>query len=119
MLTTEKKYYKIKEVSDIVGVPISTLRFWEKKFTVISPKRSRGNTRMYTVDDIEKLKMVWFLVKEQGVKLSVAEQQILHNRKNVSKRHEVISRLETIREDLQNLASALDGLMKSHGAISR
>ena len=57
MRSTEKKYYKIKEVSEMLDIPISTLHFWERQFTVLSPRRSRGNDRLYTTDDIEKIKM--------------------------------------------------------------
>ena len=100
MRSTEKKYYKIKEVSEMLDIPISTLHFWERQFTVLSPRRSRGNDRLYTTDDIEKIKMVHYLVKVRGMKLAAAQEQILHNRKNVSK------------SELQSLADALDGIWK-------
>ena len=106
MRSTEKKYYKIKEVSEMLDIPISTLHFWER------PRRSRGNDRLYTTDDIEKIKMVHYLVKVRGMKLAAAQEQILHNRKNVSKRQEVAERLEEIKTELQSLADALDGIWK-------
>ena len=112
MRSTEKKYYKIKEVSEMLGIPIATLRFWEQRFTILSPRRSRGNDRMYTVADIEKIKMIWYLVKERGMKLAAAEAQIRHNRKNVSKRSEVAERLVEIRTDLQSLSDALDEIWR-------
>ena len=40
-----KNYYKIGEVAEILGIPASTLRFWEKEFTIIKPKRNSKNTR--------------------------------------------------------------------------
>lgn len=112
MRSTEKKYYKIKEVSEMLDIPISTLHFWERQFTILSPRRSRGNDRLYTTDDIEKIKMVHYLVKVRGMKLAAAQEQILHNRKNVSKRQEVAERLEEIKAELQSLADALDGIWK-------
>ena len=48
-----KKYYKISEVAELLGLPASTLRFWEKQFTVIRPKRNNHGTRFYTPADIE------------------------------------------------------------------
>lgn len=110
MRNLEKKYYKIGDVAEILNIPCSTLRFWEKNFTVIKPKRTLGNTRYYTVDDIEKIKMVNYLVKEKGLKLEAAEQQIRQNRRNVSKQHEVIERLKEVRANLLNLKEALDSL---------
>ncbi len=112
MLNTEKKYYKIGEVSEILNLPITTLRYWEQEFTVIKPKRTRGGSRLYTNDDMEKIRMVWYLVKERGMKLQAAEQEIRQNRRNVSKRHEVIERLQTIKSDLQILADAFEKISR-------
>lgn len=110
MRSTEKKYYKIGEVAEILQIPISTLRFWEKQFTILRPHRSSKNTRYYTIDDMEKVKMVWYLVKEKGLRLEAAEQQIRMNRTNVSKKHEVVERLKSVREELLKLESALNSL---------
>lgn len=107
MRSTEKKYYKIGEVAEMLNIPCSTLRFWEKEFTIIEPKRTSKNTRCYTLDDIEKIRMVWYLVKEKGLKLQAAEQQIRQNRKNVSKKHEVVERLRSVRAELLRLEDAL------------
>ena len=51
----EKKYYKIREVAEMLGLPASTIRFWESKFTIINPKRNDKGTRFYTASDIENL----------------------------------------------------------------
>jgi DNA-binding transcriptional MerR regulator len=110
MRKIEKKFYKIGEVAEMLQIPASTLRFWEKEFTVIKPKRNSRNTRFYTMEDIENIRIVHYLVKEQGLKLDAAEQQIRQNRKNVSKKHEVISRLREMREDLMKLSDALDAI---------
>lgn len=112
MLNTEKKYYKIGEVSEILNIPITTLRFWEREFTVIKPRRTQGGKRMYTSDDMEKIKMVWYLVKERGMKLQAAEQTIRQNRRNVSKRHEVIERLQEVLADLQILADTFEKISR-------
>ena len=55
----EKKYYKIREVAEMLGLPASTIRFWESKFTIINPKRNDKGTRFYTPSDVEKLRMVF------------------------------------------------------------
>ena len=85
MRSTEKKYYKIKEVSEMLDIPISTLHFWERQFTVLSPRRSRGNDRLYTTDDIEKIKMVHYLVKVRGMKLAAAQTDSAQPQKCVKK----------------------------------
>ena len=103
-----KNYYKIGEVAEILGIPASTLRFWEKEFTIIKPKRNSKNTRFYTPADVETIKMVYYLVKEKGLKLDAAQQQIRVNRHNVSQRSEVINRLKSVRNQLQDMLDAIN-----------
>ncbi len=105
-----KKYYKIKEVAEIIGLPASTLRFWESKFTIINPKRNDKGIRFYTPSDIEKLRMVCYLVKEKGLKLEAAQEQIKHNHSGVSRRSDALLRLHRIRETLQTLLDATNSL---------
>ena len=112
MRNTEKKYFKIKDVSEMLNIPMSTLRYWEQQFTIINPRRSRGNSRMYTSSDIEKIKMIWYLVKERGMKLAAAEREISQNRKNVSQKHEVIERLTSVKRELTNLEDVLEKLSR-------
>lgn len=95
-----KKFYRISEVADILGMPASTLRFWEKEFTVIKPERSDTNRRLYSPADIETLRLILYLVKEKGMRLDAAQNEIRRNRSNVSKRVEVIDRLRNVRDRL-------------------
>ncbi len=104
----EKKYYRISEVADILGLPQSTLRFWENEFTIIKPKRNEKNRRLYTSADIEIIRLVYYLVKEKGMKLDAAQAEIRRNRSNVSKRVEVIDRLRSIRETLVNIKKGIE-----------
>lgn len=105
-----KKFYKIGDVAEILNVPTSTLRFWEKEFTVIKPKRNTKNIRVYTVKDIETIKMIYYLVKEKGLKLDAAQAMIKRNRDGVSKQFEVIERLKGVSEQLMQLDNALASL---------
>ncbi len=109
----DKKYYKISEVAEIVGVPCSTLRFWESRFTIIKPKRNSGGTRFYTPADVEKIRMIYYLVKEKGLKLEAAENQIRHNHSGVNRRFEAIDRLKSIRADLVGMLKAFDTIKGS------
>ncbi len=105
-----KKYYKIGDVAEILNVPTSTLRFWEKEFTVIKPKRNAKNIRVYTSKDIETIKMIYYLVKEKGLKLDAAQAMIKRNRDGISKQFEVVERLKQMREQLLKLDGALASL---------
>ncbi len=103
-----KRFYRIGDVADILGIPASTLRFWEKEFTIIKPVRNAKNTRLYTPKDIETIKMIHYLVKEKGLKLDAAQAMIRRNRDGVSKRFEVIDRLKSIKSQLLRLKKALE-----------
>lgn len=98
-----KRYYRIGDVASILNIPTSTLRFWEKEFTIIKPVRNQKNTRLYTPKDIETIKMIHFLVKEKGLKLDAAQALIRRNRDGVSKQFEVIERLKGIKAQLLTL----------------
>lgn len=104
----EKKYYKISEVAEIVGLPASTLRFWEKEFTLVKPHRNDKGTRFYTPKDIEIIRMVYFLVKEKGLKLDAAQEELRRNHSGVSRRFKAIERLKSVRSRLQDMIDALD-----------
>lgn len=103
-----KRFYRIGDVADILGIPASTLRFWEKEFTIIKPVRNAKNTRLYTPKDIETIKMIHYLVKEKGLKLDAAQTMIRRNRDGVSKRFEVIDRLKSVKSQLLHLKKALE-----------
>ena len=103
----DKKYYKIREVASLVELPTSTLRFWESQFTIIKPKRSGKGIRLYTPEDIEVIRMIRYLVKEKGLKIEAAQEQIRSNRANVSRRHAALRRLEEIRTRLTDMLHAL------------
>ena len=108
MRELDKKFYKIGDVSEILGIPESTLRYWETQFTIIRPKRNKKNIRYYTPNDIEIISKVYYLVKEKGLKLDAAQAQIRHNRDGVDKRFDVIEQLKTIKRQLTTFQKTLD-----------
>ena len=103
-----KKYYKISEVADLIGIPPSTLRFWESQFTLVKPHRNSKGTRYYTPKDIEVIRMVYFLVKEKGLRLEAAEEELRRNHSGVSRRFQAIARLREIRATLQQMLDAVN-----------
>lgn len=105
-----KKYYSISEVSEIVAVSESLLRYWEKVFPTIRPKKSGRNIRQYTKEDIEEVKMVYNLVKVRGMKLATARETINKNRAGVSSVTEAMEKLQEIRAELLQIKKELDNL---------
>ena len=100
--TIDKQYYKIKEVSEILGIPQSTLRF-------ICPRRSSKNLRYYRPSDIENVRKVQYLIKDKGLKIDAAKAYLRSNPTNVSRVPEVIDSLTEVRDELDGLLRALGG----------
>lgn len=104
----DKQYYKIRDVADMLGVPASTLRYWEKEFPQYAPRRSAGNVRYYKPSDIEQLRIIKYLVKDKGLKIEAAKEQLRVNSGNVSRQQAVIERLQSVRDRLEELRKALN-----------
>lgn len=102
-----KLYYKIKDVAEMLGVQQSTLRFWEKEFDCLNPRRSATNLRYYTPQDIKTLRAISYLLRDRGLKLEAAKEQMRLNRGNVSRRLRAIERLEKVRNSLEELMKGL------------
>lgn len=110
MDSLDKKYYKISEVAEILHIPASTLRFWEKSFTIIKPKRNDRGTRFYTPADIDRISLIHFLVKERGLSLKAAQEQLRVNPHGIDQRHITLTRLKSMRDRVQELLNQLDTL---------
>lgn len=76
MKDNEKKYYKIGEVSAMLDVPISTLRFWEDTFEQLDPFRTPGGTRKYRPEDVEMCKLIKHLLRVKGYSLEYAKTKL-------------------------------------------
>jgi len=72
----KRLYYSIQEVADHFAVNVSLLRYWEKEFENIRPKKTAGGTRQYTKDDIQQIEIVYHLVKEKGMTIEGARQTL-------------------------------------------
>jgi DNA-binding transcriptional MerR regulator len=72
---TEKLFYKIGEVAEMFDVNVSLIRFWEKEFDILKPKKNKKGNRLFTKKDIDNLKIVYHLVKERGFTLEGAKQK--------------------------------------------
>lgn len=105
-----KKFYSIGEVAQLVGVSETLLRYWEKVFPTIKPKKSGRNIRQYTKEDIEEVRLVYNLVKVRGMKLETARETIRKNREGVEGVSQVMEHLFDIRSELLSIKKELDEL---------
>lgn len=107
MQELDKKYYKIGDVADFLGVTPVTIRYWEREFDGISPARTASGIRQYTPDDIETLRIIHYLLKVRGLKIEAAKAQMQTNRKNISNKLKVIGALGEVRDELETMLKAL------------
>lgn len=107
METTDKTYYSIKEVSKIFNVNISLIRFWEKEFNIIKPKKNKKGNRYFTKNDIENLHLIYHLVKEKKYTLDGARKKIRENKSESINNFKIIFELKKIRADLVAIREAL------------
>ena len=114
--TIERIYWTIGEVAEQLGVNTSLLRYWEKEFGVLRPKRTGKGDRLYTKDDIAKIREIQTLLKERGFTILGAKEQLRSARKAEAQApaiadaavREVIQRLERVRAELIDLRKAVE-----------
>lgn len=102
-----KRYYSIGEVADIFDVNTSLLRYWEKEFPKLQPKKNSKGNRAYTPKDVERIHLVFHLVKERGFTIEGARKKLRENSEDVAQEAEVVNRLMAIREKLMRLKREL------------
>lgn len=103
-----KLYFSISEVAQMFDVNESLLRFWEKEFPQLDPKKGGRGVRQYRKEDIEVVKLIYHLVKERGMTIPGARQRMKDNKETTLQNFEVVEKLKSIREELLNMKSALD-----------
>ncbi|MDX9845632.1 MAG: MerR family transcriptional regulator [Tenuifilaceae bacterium] len=103
----EKLYYTIGEVANMFGVNTSLIRFWEKNFDVIKPKKNKKGNRLFTKADINNFKMIYHLVKEQRLTLEGARKKLSENKEDTVNNFEAIESLKRIKEMLLEVREAL------------
>ena len=98
MTTSERKsrkiYYTMGEVSEMFDVNPSLIRFWEQKFDILKPDKNKKGNRLFTPKDVENLKLIYHLVKENGMTLAGAAKRLRQNREGVSRDLEIIEKLQ-------------------------
>ncbi len=106
-LDPEKRYYTMGEVTKIFGVNPSLLRFWEKEFPQLNPKKNRKGNRLFSPKDLELLQRIYHLVKERGFTLDGARKKLRQNPEDQIDAEGVVLRLKEIRSELVKLRDQL------------
>ncbi|MBN1991038.1 MAG: MerR family transcriptional regulator [Bacteroidales bacterium] len=103
----EKLYYTIGEVANMFNVNTSLIRFWEKNFDVIKPHKNKKGNRLFTKEDIENLKLIHHLVKEQGLTLAGAQKKLQENKEGAVDNFQIIDSLQKIKAMLLEIKEEL------------
>lgn len=102
-----KLYYTMGEVSEMFGVNPSQIRFYEKEFDVLRPKKNKKGNRLFTPDDITNLKIIFNLVKDKGYTLQGARDYLKNNKREARENQRVIDSLERLKTFLQEVRDSL------------
>ncbi|WP_025124929.1 MerR family transcriptional regulator [Myroides odoratimimus] len=103
----DKRYYSIGELAKAFDVNASLLRFWEKEFDIIKPRKNAKGNRMFTPQDVQNLQLIYHLVKERGFTLDGAKEHMKKNAKDIMDNFEIIQKLERIKTALLNIKNEL------------
>lgn len=110
-MADKKLYYSMGEVAEMFDVNPSLIRHWESKFDCVRPHKNKKGNRMFSPQDVEKLKLIYHLVKERGMTLEGAN-KVLKRRSGgneLSRDMELLERLQRIRASLVAVREELKG----------
>ena len=103
----EKLYYSIGEVAEAFKVNTSLIRFWEKEFDVLQPKKNAKGNRKFTPKDIKNLELIYHLVKQRGFTLEGAKTHLKENKGKTLKNFDIIRKLESVKSELLKIKEQL------------
>ncbi|NGM62910.1 MerR family transcriptional regulator [Sphingobacterium sp. SGG-5] len=102
-----KLYYTMGEVTRMFGVNASQIRFYEREFDILQPKKNKKGNRLFTQDDIANLKIIFNLVKEKGFTLQGARDYLRSNKTEAKENQRVIDSLERLKSFLLEVRDSL------------
>lgn len=106
-LNPDKRYYGIGELAKAFNVNASLIRFWDKEFDILKPKKNAKGNRMFTPEDVKNLQLIYHLVKERGFTLEGAKTHLKEGQKKTLDKFDIISKLESIKVQLVNIKNEL------------
>ena len=108
MESGEKRYYSIREVADLFKVNISRLRYYEKEFPTLSPKKNRSGDRVYTKAEVDHLREILDLVENRGFKLQGAREFLNKKQTAQNETAKMMDKLREIRQFMVDLREKME-----------
>src|SRR4051812_34848796 len=90
----ERLYYTIGEVAEMMNVNTSLLRYWEKEFDILKPKKNAKGDRFFTKEDIANIKLIHHLVRDKGYTLDGAKARIKNDLEATQKKMLILQKLK-------------------------
>ena len=106
-LSPDKRYYSIGELAKAFNVNASLIRFWDKEFDILKPKKNAKGNRMFTPEDVKNLQLIYHLVKERGFTLEGAKTHLKEGQKKTLDKFEIINKLEAVKAQLTAIKNQL------------
>ena len=103
----QKMFYAIGEVARMFKLRTSHIRFWEKQFDILKPKKNKKGNRLFTKEDVDNLHTIYHLVKERGFTLEGAKQKLKQNKDEVVNAVEITKSLKKIKGFLMEIKETL------------
>ena len=102
-----KLYYTMGDITEMFGVNASQIRFYDKEFNILQPKKNKKGNRLFSPEDVENLKAIFHLVKEKGFTLKGARDYLKSNKNEVKENQKVINSLEQLKKFLLEVKDQL------------
>jgi DNA-binding transcriptional MerR regulator len=102
-----KMYYTMGEVSAMFDVNQSLIRFYEKEFDVLQPKKNKKGNRYFTPEDLENFKIIFHLIRDKGYTLQGAKDHLKNNMDGTRDNQRVIDSLENMKKFLLEVRDQL------------
>jgi DNA-binding transcriptional MerR regulator len=103
----EKRYYRIGEIAKAFDVNASLIRFWDKEFEALKPKKNAKGNRRFTPEDVQNLKLIYNLVKERGYTLEGAKTYLKEQNQKSLNDFDIITKLERVKDELIKIKNQL------------
>ena len=102
-----KIYYSIGEVAKMLNVNTSLVRFWEKEFEILKPKKNKKGNRQFTKQDVKNCLLIYHLVKKRGYTLNGAKEVLKNNISEIKDQKIIADKMVKIKSFLLNLKEQL------------
>jgi len=103
----EKLYYSISEVAGWFKVNTSLLRFWENEFDILQPRKTRKGDRLFRVEDIKNLQLIYFLLRQRKFSIEGAKSYLMANKKSIDKQYQLVQSLNRLKGFLLEIQQQL------------